>query len=335
MWLSRRPWLVIVGRATPERSRATKQTDCGQMGYKVGKGDMPFASQKINIPILGTSGTGIIWLFVALLLTAVWPDPAKSQEPVVIGSSQPQIQVNEEAAYVRAYQEMPLGSRLPLFDPTKDTLKSRVIYLPQAVSKVPNPQVNSTSNGEKELAAPAPVTTVEINETIPEPSPQTGVATERAEPELSETRSSTPIEQTQSTSPSLESGEEELAAIPPTPPDVIDQSESSNTRSTLTDPITIIFNDGEKDIRADETEKLAAFANELVANSSTRLQLRSYATDINESASAARRLSLARALAVRSFLIEAGVNSTRIDVRALGAKNERGPADRVDLVVAN
>ena len=96
-----------------------------------------------------------------------------------------------------------------------------------------------------------------------------------------------------------------------------------------------IFNDGEKDIRSDETEKLAAFANELVTIDNIRLQLRSYASDVNESASAARRLSLARALAVRSFLIEAGVNSTRIDVRALGAKNERGPADRVDLVVAN
>ena len=307
------------------------------MGYKAGKGDMPFASQKISIPILGTSGTGIIWLFVGLLLTAVWSNSAKSQEPVVIGSSQPQIQVNEEAAYVRAYQEMPLGSRLPLFDPTKDTLKSRVIYLPQAVSKVPHPQVNSTSNGEKELAAPAPVITVEINETetIPEPSPQTDTATEQAEPEFSETRTAAPIEQTQSTSSSVESDEKELAAIPPTPPDVIDQSSASNTKSTLTDPITIIFNDGEKDIRTDETEKLAAFANELVTNDNIRLQLRSYASDVNESASAARRLSLARALAVRSFLIEAGVNSTRIDVRALGAKNERGPADRVDLVVVN
>ena len=246
------------------------------MGYKVEKGDMPFASQKISISIRETSGTGIICLFMALLLTTAWLKPAKSQEPIVIGSSQPQIQVNEEAAYVRAYPEMTIGSRLPLFDPAKDTLKSRVIYLPQTISRIPNPQVAPTANGEKELAA-----------------------------------------------------------IPPNPPDAIDRSGSSNTKSIFTDPLTIIFGDGEKDIRADETERLAAFANELVANDSTRLQLRSYASDVNESASAARRLSLARALAVRSFLIEAGVNSTRIDVRALGAKNERGPADRVDLVVAN
>ena len=307
------------------------------MGYKVEKGDMPFASQKISISIRETSDTGIICLFMALLLTTAWLKPAKSQEPIVIGSSQPQIQVNEEAAYVRAYPEMTIGSRLPLFDPAKDTLKSRVIYLPQTISRIPNPQVDPTANGEKEPAAPARVTTVEINETevIPNPSSHTGPAAERAEPELSDTETTTPIERTQSTSSSVNSGEKELAAIPPNPPDAIDRSGSSNTKSIFTDPLTIIFGDGEKDIRADETERLAAFANELVANDSTRLQLRSYASDVNESASAARRLSLARALAVRSFLIEAGVNSTRIDVRALGAKNERGPADRVDLVVAN
>ena len=114
-----------------------------------------------------------------------------------------------------------------------------------------------------------------------------------------------------------------------------DQREPGNTKSIATDPITIIFNDGEKDIRIEETEKLAAFADGLLRNDTARLQLRSYASNIDDSASAARRLSLARALAVRSFLIEAGVNSTRIDVRALGAKNESGPPDRVDLVVAN
>ncbi|MBT05390.1 MAG: hypothetical protein CMM32_00510 [Rhodospirillaceae bacterium] len=307
------------------------------MGYKVGKGNMPFASHKISTSIRGTSGTGIIWLLVTLLLTSGWLNPAKSQEPVVIGSSQPQIQVNEEAVFVRDYQGTNVGPRLPLFDPTKDTLKSRVIYLPQAVSNAPNPQVNSTNNSGKELVAPAPITMVEINETgvIPDPSPQTNTREERGEPELSEKGTATPIAQAQSASSRVESTDKELAAIPPNSPGINDRSDPSNTKSILTGPLTIIFKDGEKDIRADETDKLAAFANELVANGSTRLQLRSYASDVNESASAARRLSLARALAVRSFLIEAGVNSTRIDVRALGAKNEDGPADRVDLVVAN
>ncbi|MCH8925159.1 MAG: OmpA family protein [Proteobacteria bacterium] len=50
------------------------------------------------------------------------------------------------------------------------------------------------------------------------------------------------------------------------------------------------------------------------------------------SASAARRLSLSRALAVRAYLIEQGVRSTRMDVRALGDKVPDGPADRVDVL---
>jgi outer membrane protein OmpA-like peptidoglycan-associated protein len=49
-----------------------------------------------------------------------------------------------------------------------------------------------------------------------------------------------------------------------------------------------------------------------------------------------RRLSLSRALAVRSALMQAGVASVRIYVRALGAAAPtiaEGPADRVDIVV--
>ena len=67
----------------------------------------------------------------------------------------------------------------------------------------------------------------------------------------------------------------------------------------------------------------------------TRLQLTAYASAPGaDNASQARRLSLSRALAVRTYLIEKGVKSTRIDVRALGNKNEGGPADRVDVIVA-
>ncbi len=62
-----------------------------------------------------------------------------------------------------------------------------------------------------------------------------------------------------------------------------------------------------------------------------RLQLKAYASDHGSSASHARRLSLTRALAVRSFLIKKGIRSTRIDVRALGDRSENGKIDRVDV----
>ena len=44
-------------------------------------------------------------------------------------------------------------------------------------------------------------------------------------------------------------------------------------------------------------------------------------------------MSLSRALAVRSYLIEQGIRSTRIDVRALGLAGDSGPLDRVDVVL--
>ena len=64
-----------------------------------------------------------------------------------------------------------------------------------------------------------------------------------------------------------------------------------------------------------------------------RIELLAYAGQKNDSASQARRLSLSRALAARSKLIEQGVRSTRIDVRALGNKSAGGPADRIDIIV--
>jgi outer membrane protein OmpA-like peptidoglycan-associated protein len=68
---------------------------------------------------------------------------------------------------------------------------------------------------------------------------------------------------------------------------------------------------------------------------SLRLQLLAYASGSGESVNSARRLSLSRALVVRSYLIDKGVPSTRIDVRALGNRLEGGgDPDRVDVIVA-
>lgn len=69
-----------------------------------------------------------------------------------------------------------------------------------------------------------------------------------------------------------------------------------------------------------------------IEGSNARLQLKAYAGGTSDTPSSARRLSLSRALAVRSFLIESGVRSTRIDVRALGRAADQGPPDRVDVI---
>jgi len=70
-----------------------------------------------------------------------------------------------------------------------------------------------------------------------------------------------------------------------------------------------------------------------IAASGERLQLKAFAGGTGGSSSSARRLSLSRALTVRSYLIESGVRSTRIGVRALGRAVDSGPPDRVDLIL--
>lgn len=76
---------------------------------------------------------------------------------------------------------------------------------------------------------------------------------------------------------------------------------------------------------------LTTLAKQLKENENLRLQLMAYAGGKDLSPSKARRLSLSRALSVRSFLIESGVRSTRIDVRALGDKTTEEPLNRVDV----
>ena len=78
---------------------------------------------------------------------------------------------------------------------------------------------------------------------------------------------------------------------------------------------------------------LKAAAQALTANAALRVELKAYATGDKDNELRARRLSLSRALAVRSFLIKEGVQATRIDVRALGSQVPSGPADRVDVTL--
>jgi len=63
------------------------------------------------------------------------------------------------------------------------------------------------------------------------------------------------------------------------------------------------------------------------------IQVRAYAAGSSETNSAARRLSLKRAVAVRTYMIHKGMQAARIDVRALGPAPDAGPADRVDIVI--
>lgn len=97
--------------------------------------------------------------------------------------------------------------------------------------------------------------------------------------------------------------------------------------------VQVLFSAGSAKLDKAATAGMKRIADAMNSDASMRIQLLAYAGGASTSASQARRLSLSRALAARSYLIGRGVRSTRIDVRALGNKSSAGPPDRIDLMV--
>ena len=94
----------------------------------------------------------------------------------------------------------------------------------------------------------------------------------------------------------------------------------------------LIFPTGNADVSGPLAQQLDTVTTTMLARDE-RLLLQAYAAAGQAGASGSRRLSLARALEVRSYLIRKGLKSTRIDVRALGTSAASGPADRVDIIL--
>jgi outer membrane protein OmpA-like peptidoglycan-associated protein len=97
----------------------------------------------------------------------------------------------------------------------------------------------------------------------------------------------------------------------------------------------ILFPPDDANLPDEAKQELDRLAARLGADARLYLQLVAYASGgSGNDASQARRLSLSRALAARSYLVDHGVEIKQIDVRPLGNKSEPGAApDRVDLVV--
>lgn len=94
----------------------------------------------------------------------------------------------------------------------------------------------------------------------------------------------------------------------------------------------IPFADNTSEIAGKIGKVLDKLADRMKRDPSLRLQLLGFASSA-DSASKARRVSLFRALSVRTYLMKTGIRSTRMDVRALGSKNDGAIPDRVDIQV--
>ncbi len=94
---------------------------------------------------------------------------------------------------------------------------------------------------------------------------------------------------------------------------------------------TIGFAPEEMELGESARRDLMAVAGRLAKERQSSIFLLAYA-GAGGGAMSARRISLGRALAVRSFLIEHGVSGTRMTVRAFEFAAGAGSADRVDIV---
>jgi outer membrane protein OmpA-like peptidoglycan-associated protein len=122
----------------------------------------------------------------------------------------------------------------------------------------------------------------------------------------------------------------EPAAAPPPPP-ISDTATSvaANTGAGL----RVTFGAGEADLSPASAAAIKGVVQSAASGESASFNVVAYAAGTPEDPSTARRISLSRALAVRSALMADGVTSSRIYVRALGATGGNEAPDRVDLAI--
>jgi outer membrane protein OmpA-like peptidoglycan-associated protein len=120
------------------------------------------------------------------------------------------------------------------------------------------------------------------------------------------------------------------AALPP-PPAPQTQAAVPSRADTAAASARLGFAGDSADLPAEARAQLRGVIDQLRRGQDARLRIEGFAS--GEDANRARRLSLSRALAVRAFLMDEGLSSTRMDVYARGGQAEGGPSDRVDLTV--
>ncbi|MGD1935316.1 MAG: OmpA family protein [Candidatus Phaeomarinobacter sp.] len=182
----------------------------------------------------------------------------------------------------------------------------------------PKPVERKTESAAVTPAAPAPEPTPEPKaEPSPEPAPDTAPA---PEPAVSAAPAPKPPVEA---APSQPEPEAQVAALsPPAPVAELPDPAPSILQVIFDEQTAAIIGSARKDLDA---------IGETLRYDPRRIELKAYGGTPGDKASEARRISLKRGLAVRAYLIGLGIDSRRIDVRALGGVTDTGAPDRVDV----
>ena len=97
----------------------------------------------------------------------------------------------------------------------------------------------------------------------------------------------------------------------------------------------ITFGSGSADLNPTGMQALQALTARMKADPESRAQVEAYGSGTSDDPSTPRRMSLARGIAARAVLINGGIASTRIYVRAIGQPGDGSPADRIDVILSD
>jgi outer membrane protein OmpA-like peptidoglycan-associated protein len=121
---------------------------------------------------------------------------------------------------------------------------------------------------------------------------------------------------------------------PPPPPPVPVTASAPGTATPIPGGLRITFGPDGSDLNTATVAALTELARTAQGRPDMVFNLLAHAPGVPEDPSSPRRLSITRGLAARAVLINQGIPSTRIYVRALGPQElGDGPANRVDVLL--
>jgi len=243
------------------------------------------------------------------------PAPVATTTPAPASTPAPTPTPSVTAAKPLAPAPAPTVNTVPIPEPEPTPEPTPTAPATEPVTP-PTPAVVAVPKAPVAQTAPAPQTQASAP-----PTPEPQVAAPEAPP-AAPAPSTAPAPQVTTSQP--KTTEPQVAAVPP-----------AQATAPIGDSLRIAFTGDSATLPAIAKKNLRALAERMKADDSLRAQVKAYAGGSSGSPSAARRLSLSRALAVRAYLIEQNVRSTRIDVRALGNRFKGGPSERVDIVLVN
>ena len=200
----------------------------------------------------------------------------------------------------------------------------------QAAPAAANPPAPPPAKPRKTLAAPPPESAASLFGTgVPEPPPSKPPPKQQPAQVAKQTpppKKSAPPPSDSDTS--IVSGTQ---ASQPPPSAAADLGETNVTQRN-----SILFAPGAEEPPAsalDTVKSMIASLNAALWTGTSHIQLEAYGGGHGDKSSDARRLSLKRALIIRQLLIDDGIPSERIVVKAMGGATSGAP-DRVDILVA-